>query len=202
MRKRQKRDEANKKQFSHVSLRTLLGVVRLSQALARLRFSEEVVTEDVDEALRLIEVSRLSLSNDGQANLDQSPTSKIYNLIRSMMESGAAAVGDGEDGELSMRRIRERVLAKGFTEDQLAVTVDEYENSNVRPFPPPVLFLHYPLTYSSLGLASHRQRNPSCLPRQCGRRHGYVTQSMNCTSHRLVFNILYRDFSCLFFCRS
>ncbi|KAL3457372.1 MCM2/3/5 family-domain-containing protein [Aspergillus heterothallicus] len=131
MRKRQKRDEANKKQFSHVTPRTLLGVVRLSQALARLRFSEEVVTEDVDEALRLIGVSRASLSNDGQSHLDQSPTSKIYNLIRGMLESGAAAVGDGEDGELSMRRIRERVLAKGFTEDQLTMTIDEYENSHV-----------------------------------------------------------------------
>ncbi|CBF70403.1 hypothetical protein AN5992.2 [Aspergillus nidulans FGSC A4] len=131
MRKRQKRDEANKKQFSHVTPRTLLGVVRISQALARLRFSEEVVTEDVDEALRLIEVSRASLSNDGQSHLDQSPTSKIYNLIRGMLESGAAAVGDGEDGELSMRRIRERVLAKGFTEDQLTMTIDEYENSHV-----------------------------------------------------------------------
>ncbi|KAL2800330.1 MCM2/3/5 family-domain-containing protein [Aspergillus keveii] len=131
MRKRQKRDEANKKQFSHITPRTLLGVVRLSQALARLRFSEEVVTEDVDEALRLMEVSRASLSSDGQSHLDQSPTSKIYNLIRGMLESGAAAVGDGEDGELSMRRIRERVLAKGFTEDQLTMTVDEYENSHV-----------------------------------------------------------------------
>ncbi|KAL4956147.1 MCM2/3/5 family-domain-containing protein [Aspergillus filifer] len=131
MRKRQKRDEANKKQFSHVTPRTLLGVVRISQALARLRFSEEVVTEDVDEALRLIEVSRASLSNDGQSYLDQSPTSKIYNLIRGMLESGAAAVGDGENGELSMRRIRERVLAKGFTEDQLTMTINEYENTAI-----------------------------------------------------------------------
>ncbi|RDK44506.1 MCM-domain-containing protein [Aspergillus phoenicis ATCC 13157] len=131
MRKQQKKDEAEKKQFSHVTPRTLLGVVRLSQALARLRFSNEVVTEDVDEALRLVEVSKASLANDGQSGLDQSPTSKIYYLIRSMMESGAAAVGDGDGSELSMRRIRERVLAKGFTEDQLNVTIDEYENSNV-----------------------------------------------------------------------
>ncbi|PYI05841.1 MCM-domain-containing protein [Aspergillus sclerotiicarbonarius CBS 121057] len=131
MRKQQKKDEAEKKQFSHVTPRTLLGVVRLSQALARLRFSEEVVTEDVDEALRLVEVSKASLSTDGQSGMDQSPTSKIYYLIRSMLESGAAAVGDGDEGELSMRRIRERVLAKGFTEDQLTMAIDEYENNNV-----------------------------------------------------------------------
>ncbi|KAB8233328.1 DNA replication licensing factor MCM7 [Aspergillus alliaceus] len=129
MRKQQKRDESEKKQFAHVTPRTLLGVVRLSQALARLRFSEEVVTEDVDEALRLVDVSRESLSNDGQGSADQTPSSKIYHLIRSMWESGAAAVG--EDGELNMRRIRERVLAKGFTEDQLTMTVDEYDELGV-----------------------------------------------------------------------
>ncbi|KAI9924999.1 hypothetical protein ASPWEDRAFT_118579 [Aspergillus wentii DTO 134E9] len=126
MRKQQKRDEENRKQFSHVTPRTLLGVVRLSQALARLRFSDVVVTEDVDEALRLTEVSKASLYNDSHTGADQTPSSKIYSLIRGMLESGAAAVGDGEEGELSMKRVRERVLAKGFTEDQLAMAVDEY----------------------------------------------------------------------------
>lgn len=131
MRNQQKKEDGTKKQFSHTTPRTLLGVIRLSQALARLRFSEEVVEEDVDEALRLIEVSKASLRNDGQGGQDQSPTTKIYNLIRAMRDSGAAAVGDGEEGELSMKRIRERVLAKGFTEDQLVQTVDEYANMDV-----------------------------------------------------------------------
>src|SRR5699024_4690629 len=87
MRKDQKRDEEKKKQFSHVTPRTLLGVVRLSQALARLRFSDVVTPEDVDEALRLIEISKASLANDGQMGMDQSPSSKIYTLIRGMWES-------------------------------------------------------------------------------------------------------------------
>ncbi|CAG8890932.1 unnamed protein product [Penicillium egyptiacum] len=131
MRKRQKIDESKKRQFSHVTPRTLLGIVRLSQALARLRFSEEVVREDVDEALRLIEISKASLYNDGEQGADNTPSSKIYNLIRSMKESGAAAVGDGEEGEMSMRRIRERVLARGFTEDNLTMTIDEYAEMNL-----------------------------------------------------------------------
>ncbi|KAN0076630.1 MCM2/3/5 family domain containing protein [Elaphomyces granulatus] len=126
MRGQQKREEGSKKQFSHVTPRTLLGIIRLSQALARLRFSDKVISEDVDEALRLIEVSKSSLHTDAQAGVDQSPASKIYNLIRGMRGSGAAAVGAGRDGELSMRRIRERILAKGFTDDQLANTIDEY----------------------------------------------------------------------------
>lgn len=153
MRKDQKTDEANKKQFSHVTPRTLLGVVRLSQALARLRFSDVVVTEDVDEALRLVEVGKASLANDGHGGGDQSPTTKIYNLIRHMRDSGAAAIGDGEDGALSMRRVRERVLAKGFTEDQLRMAIDEYESVNVSSWAPSAFLDAFRLlTHSSTGL--------------------------------------------------
>jgi len=128
MRQQQKRDEASKmRQFAHTSPRTLLGVVRLSQALARLRFAEVVVTEDVDEALRLMEVSKASLYTDDRGRGDQTPSSKIYNLVRGMAASGAAAVGDGRRGELSMRRMQERVLAKGFTQDQFDRAIDEYQ---------------------------------------------------------------------------
>ncbi len=126
MRQAQKRDEGSKKQFTHTSPRTLLGVLRLSQALARLRFAAEVVSDDVDEALRLIEVSKASLYNEARGGGDQSVSSKIYNLVRAMKDSGAAAMGDGSRGELSLKRVRERVLAKGFTEDQLSQAIDEY----------------------------------------------------------------------------
>lgn len=125
MRQQQKKDEGGKKQFTHTSARTLLGILRLSQALARLRFAEQVVSDDVDEALRLIEVSKASLYTDSnRAGGDQSPSSKIYNLIRGMKETGAAAAGDG--GELSVKKVRERIIAKGFTEDQFADALDEY----------------------------------------------------------------------------
>jgi DNA replication licensing factor MCM7 len=131
MRQQAKRDEGTKKHFSHTSPRTLLGVLRLSQALARLRFAEQVIAEDVDEALRLIEVSKASLwDNEGQRGTDQTPSSKIYNLVRNMKDSGAAAVGDGS-GELDLRRVKERVLAKGFTEDQFDRAVEEYESLDV-----------------------------------------------------------------------
>lgn len=127
MRQQQKRDEGGKKQFTHTSPRTLLGILRLSQALARLRFSAQVVSDDVDEALRLIEVSKASLYTDGRSGGgDQSPSSKIYHLVRAMRESGAAAVGEGVRGEMSLKKVRERVIAKGFTEDQFGAALDEY----------------------------------------------------------------------------
>jgi len=98
----------------------------LSEYLRCAALGNKVISEDFDEALRLIDVSKASLHTDAQAGVDQSPASKIYNLIRGMRGSGAAAVGAGRDGELSMRKVRDRILAKGFTEDQLASTIDEY----------------------------------------------------------------------------
>ena len=128
MRQQQKRDEHAKRQFAHTSARTLLGVVRLAQALARLRFADVVVTDDVDEALRLVEVSKSSLYEGGRGDrgADETASSKIYNLIRGMAASGAAAAGDGTTGELSLRRVSERVLARGFTQQQVDACVDEY----------------------------------------------------------------------------
>ncbi|KAF2480553.1 MCM2/3/5 family-domain-containing protein [Neohortaea acidophila] len=131
LRQQQKRDEAGKKTFTYTSPRTLLGVLRLSQALARLRFADEVITDDVDEALRLIEVSKASLYDDSRDRRgDQSASTKIFNLIRGMRESGAAAAGEGR-GELDMRRLRERVLAKGFTVQQLEACLDEYASLDI-----------------------------------------------------------------------
>nr|POE63530.1 dna replication licensing factor mcm7 [Quercus suber] len=131
LRQQQKRDEAGNKTFTHTSPRTLLGILRLSQALARLRFADEVITDDVDEALRLVEVSKASLYDDNRDRRgDQSASTKIFNLIRGMRESGAAATGEGR-GELDLRRVRERVLAKGFTTQQLESCLDEYASLDV-----------------------------------------------------------------------
>ncbi|SMR57702.1 unnamed protein product [Zymoseptoria tritici ST99CH_3D1] len=131
LRQQQKRDEAGKKTFTHTSPRTLLGILRLSQALARLRFADEVITDDVDEALRLIEVSKASLYDDNvNRRGDQSASTKIFNLIRGMRESGAAATAEG-GGELDLRKVRERVLAKGFTAQQLEAALDEYADIDI-----------------------------------------------------------------------
>jgi DNA replication licensing factor MCM7 len=173
LRQQQKRDEAGKKTFTHTSPRTLLGILRLSQALARLRFANEVISDDVDEALRLVEVSKASLYEDNRDRRgDQSPSTKIFNLIRGMRDSGAAATGEGR-GELDMRRVRERVLAKGFTAQQLESCLDEYAELDVSFS----LMMHPPLRNTDnqfLDLANCGRRYASRLHRGRRRRvrHG------------------------------
>ncbi|KAF9334962.1 Mcm2-7 hexameric complex component, partial [Linnemannia elongata] len=118
-----KAERESGQEFTYVSARTLLGVLRLAQAMARLRFSDVVSVEDVNEALRLIDVSKASLyDNDGGQNGRdgrnyQSPTDRIYDIIRTMSK-------DPEDGwrlveELRLQEIRDRVLAKGFKLQEL-----------------------------------------------------------------------------------
>ena len=142
MRDQQSRDEKNKKQFAHTSPRTLLGIVRLAQALARLRFSEEVVQDDVDEALRLIEASKESLYTDADGyKKDTSPSSRIYNIVRALAEAGQCRPEDVDEDdetlgmELSMKKVEGRVLAKGFTRDQWLGALEEYTNLDVSFFP-------------------------------------------------------------------
>ncbi|KAI1384927.1 DNA replication licensing factor MCM7 [Hypoxylon trugodes] len=137
LRDAQRRAEKKNKQFSHTTPRTLLGVVRLAQALARLRFDTEVKRDDVDEALRLIEASKESLAAHGGAGRRRTlnAASRIYNLVKALADSGACRADEDEDDagtiEMSMRKVRERVLAKGFTQDQWLNALDEYTHLDV-----------------------------------------------------------------------
>jgi hypothetical protein len=96
------------------------------------------VQDDVDEALRLIEASKESLYQDqGSFGRDMSPSSRIYNMVRALAESGQCRPDDADEDEeeggmeLSMRKVEERVIAKGFTRDQWQTAVMEYTNLDV-----------------------------------------------------------------------
>lgn len=50
--------------YMYITPRTLLGIIRISQAMARLGFRNRVCQEDVDEALRLMEKCRSSIIDE------------------------------------------------------------------------------------------------------------------------------------------
>lgn len=111
LRKVSKDEEAQNKSHTYTSARTLLGVLRLAQALARLRFSDLVQHDDVDEALRLMEVSKESLMEDAEKEYepDQSAVSQIYRLIKGMAGGGR----DEDEERRKPRRSKRRRLGKG-----------------------------------------------------------------------------------------
>lgn len=114
-----------------MTARQLLSILRLSQALARLRFSDFVAREDMDEAIRLTHMSKASLE-DGGADGDsgkkrvrgEDVTSRIYNIIRDY-----ATVANANSVELKM--CEAMVLRKGFTAQQLQTCLKEYEGLNI-----------------------------------------------------------------------
>ncbi|ODV86713.1 hypothetical protein CANARDRAFT_6288 [[Candida] arabinofermentans NRRL YB-2248] len=125
MRKDSKVNEYSKKHFSHTTPRTLLGVLRLSQALARIRFSNEVVIQDVDEALRLMNAAKQSLYQDEEHELEESGSSKIFNLIREKVQD---EVRNNGSKVVSMQLLKDTALGKGFTEDMFVDCIARYQD--------------------------------------------------------------------------
>lgn len=117
-----RKEARNKTDMTFTSARTLLAILRLSTALARLRIVDQVDKEDVNEAMRLMEMSKDSLEakNDDKAR-PQTVTDKIYAFIRD--------IADGKT--LKMQDIRERCTNKGFKPDQIDKCIEEYEELNV-----------------------------------------------------------------------
>ncbi|KAM3185250.1 hypothetical protein ACTXT7_006749 [Hymenolepis weldensis] len=115
------------REMTYTSARTLLAILRLSTARARLRAASEVTKADIDEAMRLMEASRASVSNPVGGPRDRNrPVSyrdQIYAVIRELLGSGG--------GSTRLTDVMERCANKGFTPDQVNEVVDAYENLNV-----------------------------------------------------------------------
>ena len=61
-----KNKESGDNEYTYITPRTLLGIVRLSQAFAKLRFSNEVGKKDIENAIELIEKAQSSVLNENQ----------------------------------------------------------------------------------------------------------------------------------------
>ena len=102
----------------------IIFLFRLATALARLRIVDQVEKEDVNEAMRLMEMSKDSLTlgqEEGQGR-PQTVTDKIYSVIREMA---------GTQKVLKISDIRERCMSKGYKPDQIDEAIEEYEELNV-----------------------------------------------------------------------
>ena len=118
-----------------MTARQLLSILRLSQALARLRFSDYVAREDVDEAIRLTHMSKASLDDDdyhdgGNNATDgevegrkrrkkEDITSRIFQILKDYVTVSRIQ-------RLELKTCEEMVIRKGFTSQQLQTCLEEY----------------------------------------------------------------------------
>jgi DNA replication licensing factor MCM7 len=117
-------DLAATDEYSYTTPRTLLAILRLSQALARLRFDTHVAQADVEEAIRLMDKSKQSLHDSRQRKAAVDPVSAIYQIIRD------AALAR-PDRTVSFEQILPQVILKGYNEQQLNYALGEYEQLGI-----------------------------------------------------------------------
>lgn len=124
LRQDSKREMDSKFSFGQATPRTLLGIIRMAQALAKLRLADSVDIEDVEEALRLLRVSKESLYQENrQTREDANPTTKIFTIIKKMSQE--------QGHSLPYESIVKTVRSRGFTMLQLNNCIQEYSYLNV-----------------------------------------------------------------------
>ncbi|XP_072975944.1 DNA replication licensing factor MCM7 [Typha angustifolia] len=121
---------------SYTTIRTLLSILRISIALARLRFSENVAQSDVDEALRLMQMSKFSLYSDDRQRSGLDAISDIYSILRD-----EAARANSMD--VSYAHALNWISRKGYSEAQLKECLEEYASLNVWQIHPNTFDIHF-----------------------------------------------------------
>ncbi|KAL1198068.1 DNA replication licensing factor MCM7 [Cardamine amara subsp. amara] len=109
---------------SYTTVRTLLSILRISAALARLRFSETVAQSDVDEALRLMQMSKISLYADDRQKAGLDAISDTYSIIRD-------EAARSNKTHVSYANALNWISRKGYSEAQLKECLEEYAALNV-----------------------------------------------------------------------
>ncbi|KAL5224692.1 hypothetical protein ABZP36_011331 [Zizania latifolia] len=121
---------------SYTTIRTLLSILRISIALARLRFSETVAQSDVDEALRLMQMSKYSLYSDDRQRSGLDAISDIYSILRD-----EAARTNSMD--VRYAHALNLISRKGYSEAQLKECLEEYASLNVWQIHPSTFDIHF-----------------------------------------------------------
>merc|ERR1711933_418416 len=105
--------------------RALLSILRLSQALARIRFSNEVTQSDVGEAMRLLkEAKHSSLQKEDIEREFEDEMSRIYGYIRSHFETRKI-------DECAIADLKEMLTTRGFNDDTIDKTLEAYAENDV-----------------------------------------------------------------------
>jgi len=75
------REGVDEQSYMYVTPRTLLAIIRLAQAMAKLNFRNEVKQGDVDEALKLMDFSIRSLRNMKGDDKQKKKNSKLIVVL-------------------------------------------------------------------------------------------------------------------------
>ena len=106
--------------YMYVTPRTLLGIIRLSQALAKLHFRHEVIQNDVDEAIRLMDFSFRSLqkiSGNERERRRNAANHREEDKMANAMRTVRAIISETQQSSLAINEIFKRM--RKHSNDQL-----------------------------------------------------------------------------------
>ena len=115
-----------------MTARQLLSILRLGQALARLRLANEIGSDDIDEALRLTKASKSSLEDDTRSLQQEDPMSAIYSIMKEAASRNANLSAENRGASaVNYNDVEAMVVMKGFSNKQLRECILEYQDLGV-----------------------------------------------------------------------
>jgi DNA replication licensing factor MCM7 len=118
--------DLRKESREFTSARTLLSILRLATSIAKLRLQDQVQRDDVQEAIRLMEMSKDSIKGKSKSRRAKArPTDLIYREIQDLIPPKPAAP------VINAREALARAQARGFTRDQFDECIEDYEELEV-----------------------------------------------------------------------
>ena len=113
-------------QNSYTTPRTLFAVLRLSQALARLKCCDEVSRSHIAEAFRMVDVCKACIK-DSRTQPRSDWRADILDVLREKDRRLANRLGDEWSGWMLLTEVEHAVIGqRGFASHQLKAAVQEY----------------------------------------------------------------------------
>lgn len=128
LRQRERLERSRNEFNSYTTPRTLFAILRMAQALARLRFSEVVDRGDFEEALRLVMESKRSISETELRQHKHKAKGDYQSDIMSLLKEmdTKCARRDEWDGWLPRVDAEELITRHGYSVSQLVATIEAY----------------------------------------------------------------------------
>jgi len=125
MREDEKRSDIDSRK-SYTTPRTLLAILRLSQAHARVRFSPRVERQDFDEAMRLMKASKESVELSAPAKRGVNPVDLVYDIVADLSRRA-----DSDDGWVDIAHVVSMAGHKALDQEMVSEAIDNWESINV-----------------------------------------------------------------------
>lgn len=123
--------KTDKTKYAYTTPRTLLAMIRLAQGLAKLRFSNEVSQEDVEEAMRLMDSAQKSLKpdeEDGEVVTGRVPRrndkkTRVYHIMKTLAGKNKEAIDKSS--------LTNEAMVNRITVEELDEAIEHYNRLNM-----------------------------------------------------------------------